>query len=67
MFDVMDPDPRNRIEGAKHRIQQIEELLRAETNPKRCIALKAERTKCKKLIVHDVEHVKRFYSNIEAA
>ena len=67
MADTMDADPRKRILGAKHRISQIDEILATETNPKKCIALKAERAKCKALIALDTETVKRYYSNIQVA
>jgi hypothetical protein len=64
MVDTMDPDPRHRIVGAKQRIQQIDVLLRTETNPKKCMALKAERARCKKLILLDTELVRRYYTSL---
>ena len=67
MVDTMDPDPRRRLVGAKARISQIDGLLREETNPKKSMALKAERVRCKKMMESDVEMIKKYYSHSIAA
>ena len=67
MVDTMDSDPRKRIIGAKNRIHQIDEMLRSETNPKKSVALKMERARCKKLIAIDSESVRKYYTAAQAA